>query len=95
LFKRLRGDEPDDPILARLSPQERSILEHIAEGKTNRQIAEDMFLAEKTVKNYVSNLLAKMGMHRRSEAAAYMARITAQREDDYPPEEWPNGDPSA
>lgn len=95
LFKRLRGDEPDDPILARLSPQERSILEHIAEGKTNRQIAEDMFLAEKTVKNYVSNLLAKMGMHRRSEAAAYMARITAQREDDYPPEEWPNGDPTA
>jgi two-component system response regulator DevR len=93
LFKRLRGDEPDDPILARLSPQERSILEHIAEGKTNRQIAEDMFLAEKTVKNYVSNLLAKMGMHRRSEAAAYMARITAQKEEDYPPEEWPNGDP--
>ncbi|HEY5685655.1 MAG TPA: response regulator transcription factor [Acidimicrobiia bacterium] len=92
LFKRLRGDEPDDPVLARLSPQERSILEHIAEGKTNRQIAEDMFLAEKTVKNYVSNLLAKMGMHRRSEAAAYMARITAQKEDDYPPEEWPNGD---
>jgi two-component system response regulator DevR len=76
LFKRLRGDEPDDPVLARLSPQERSILEHIAEGKTNRQIAEDMFLAEKTVKNYVSNLLAKLGMARRTEAAALAARLT-------------------
>jgi DNA-binding NarL/FixJ family response regulator len=91
LFRRLRGDEPEDPLLARLSPQERTILEHIAEGKTNRQIAEAMFLAEKTVKNYVSNMLAKMGMHRRSEAAAYMARLTANQSDEYPPEEWPEG----
>ncbi|MGF1664809.1 MAG: response regulator [Acidimicrobiia bacterium] len=91
LFRRLRGDEPEDPLLARLSPQERAILEHIAEGKTNRQIAEEMFLAEKTVKNYVSNMLAKLGMHRRSEAAAYMARLSAHRDDDYPPEEWPEG----
>lgn len=90
LFRRLRGEDTDDPLLARLSPQERTILEHIAEGKTNRQIAEDMFLAEKTVKNYVSNLLAKLGMHRRSEAAAYMARVSANKEQ-YPPEEWPNG----
>jgi two-component system, NarL family, response regulator DevR len=90
LFKRLRGGEPDDPILARLSPQERTILEHISEGKTNRQIAEEMFLAEKTVKNYVSNLLAKMGMSRRSEAAAYLARLQAKQEEDYPPEEWQN-----
>ncbi len=88
LFKRLRGDEPDDPILARLSPQERTILEHIAEGKTNRQIAEEMFLAEKTVKNYVSNLLAKLGMSRRSEAAAYAARLEAERERRFPPEDW-------
>lgn len=88
LFKRLRGGEPEDPLLARLSPQERTILGHIAEGKTNRQIAEEMFLAEKTVKNYVSNLLAKMGMSRRSEAAAYMARLEARKEEDYPPEEW-------
>jgi two-component system response regulator DevR len=91
LFRRLRGDEPEDPLVARLSPQERAILEHIAEGKTNRQIAEEMFLAEKTVKNYVSNMLAKLGMHRRSEAAAYMARLSAHRDDDYPPEEWPEG----
>jgi DNA-binding NarL/FixJ family response regulator len=91
LFRRLRGDEPDDPLLARLSPQERTILEHIAEGKTNRQIAEEMFLAEKTVKNYVSNMLAKLGMHRRSEAAAYMARVAASNEEEYPPEEWPPG----
>ncbi len=91
LFRRLRGEEePDDPLLARLSPQERAILLHIAEGKTNRQIANEMFLAEKTVKNYVSNLLAKLGMHRRSEAAAYMARVSAHKED-YPPEEWAEG----
>ncbi|MDH3518228.1 MAG: response regulator transcription factor [Acidimicrobiia bacterium] len=93
LFRRLRGEDIDDPMLSRLSPQERAILEHISEGKTNRQIAEDMFLAEKTVKNYVSNLLAKLGMHRRSEAAAYMARVSANKEQ-YPPEEWPNGDPT-
>ena len=47
-----------------------------------------MFLAEKTVKNYVSNLLAKMGMSRRSEAAAYAARVEEQRKHQYPPEEW-------
>lgn len=89
LFRRIRGEEPDDPLLARLSPQERTILAHIAEGKTNRQIAEEMFLAEKTVKNYVSNLLAKLGMERRTEAAAYMARLEAKRREEYPPEEWP------
>ena len=61
--------------LRRLSDQERRILELIAEGRTNRQIAEAMFLAEKTVRNYVSNLLAKLGMERRSEAAAYGARL--------------------
>jgi len=90
LFKKLRGDEPEDPLIAKLSPQERTILGHIAEGKTNRQIAEDMFLAEKTVKNYVSNLLSKLGMNRRTEAAAYMARLTAQKQEEYPPEEWPD-----
>jgi two-component system response regulator DevR len=87
--RRLRGEEADDPLLATLSPQERRILGHISEGKTNRQIAEDMFLAEKTVKNYVSNMLAKMGMSRRTEAAAYAARLEAQKEKNYPPEEWP------
>ena len=88
LFARIRGDEPDDPLLARLSPQERKILDLISEGKTNRQIAESLFLAEKTVKNYVSNLLSKLEMSRRSEAAAYAARLQADRAKKYPPEEW-------
>ncbi len=88
LFRKLRGDEPDDPLLARLTPQERKILDHIAEGLTNREISEEMFLAEKTVKNYVSNLLAKLEMSRRSEAAAYAARLAARRDQEYPPEAW-------
>jgi DNA-binding NarL/FixJ family response regulator len=89
VFRRIRGEEPDDPLLARLSKQERKILDLIAEGLTNRQIAERMFLAEKTVKNYVSNVLAKLDMGRRSEAAAYAARLEAQRQNRYPPEQWP------
>ena len=88
LFARIRGDESDDPLLSRLSPQERRILDLISEGKTNKQIAEDMFLAEKTVKNYVSNLLSKLEMSRRSEAAAYAARLQADRAKKYPPEDW-------
>ncbi len=69
-----RGDEQDE-VLGRLTEQERRILDLIGEGLTNRQIAEAMYLAEKTVKNYVSNLLMKMGMARRTEAAAYIARV--------------------
>lgn len=88
LFERLRSGPKTDPLLAKLSDQEREIVHHIADGLTNKQIAEEMFLAEKTVKNYVSNLLAKMGMSRRSEAAAYVARIEAET-DTLPPEEWP------
>ena len=65
---------PDDN-LALLTEQERRILDLIAEGLTNRQIGERMFLAEKTIKNYVSNVLMKLGMSRRSEAAAYAARL--------------------
>lgn len=90
LFERLRTGPKTDPLLAKLSDQEREIVHHIADGKTNKQIAEEMFLAEKTVKNYVSNLLAKMGMSRRSEAAAYVARLEAEKES-LPPEEWPSG----
>ena len=80
VLERLRHPEPahEDP-LAGLSPQERRILDHIAEGMTNRQIGEAMFLAEKTVKNYVSNLLTKLGMSRRTEAAAYAARLAERR----------------
>lgn len=58
-----------------LTRQERRIFDYIGEGKTNRQIATEMFLAEKTIKNYVSNLLAKLGMARRTEAAALSARL--------------------
>ena len=70
----LRGhrDKPDP--LAGLTPQERRILELIGEGLTNRQIGERLFLAEKTVKNYVSVLFAKLGMQRRTQAAAYASR---------------------
>ena len=88
LFNNVRDADRDDELIARLSGQERRILSRLAQGKTNREIAEEMFLAEKTVKNYVSNLLAKMGMSHRSEAAAYAARIEEQRKHHYPPEEW-------
>ena len=73
VLERLRTPEEDE--LAALTDQERRVLDLIAEGLTNRQIGERMFLAEKTVKNYVSNLLSKLGMSRRSEAAAYTARL--------------------
>ena len=79
VLERLRHKDDDDE-LAVLTDQERKILELIAEGLTNRQIGERMFLAEKTVKNYVSNLFAKLGMSRRTEAAAYAARL-AERKD--------------
>ena len=72
-----RPTEKDE--LAALTDQERRVLDLVAEGLTNRQIGERMFLAEKTVKNYVSNLLAKLGMSRRSEAAAYAARLAERR----------------
>ena len=74
VLERLRDEPEEDERLERLTDQERRILDLLAEGLTNRQIAEQMFLAEKTVKNYVSNLLAKMGMARRTEAAVYAAR---------------------
>jgi two-component system response regulator DevR len=71
--RRLR--ESEEGRLDDLTPQERRIFDLIGEGYTNRQIAQDMYLAEKTVKNYVSNLLAKLGMSRRTEAAALAARL--------------------
>jgi DNA-binding NarL/FixJ family response regulator len=89
LFERLRSGPRTDPLLGRLSDQEHEIVMRIADGKTNKQIAEEMFLAEKTVKNYVSNLLAKLGMSRRSEAAAYVARMEGAK-DAEAPEEWPD-----
>jgi two-component system response regulator DevR len=77
VLERLRA--PADDELGALTDQERRILDLIAEGHTNRQIAEQMYLAEKTVKNYVSNLLAKLGMSRRTEAAVYAARLAERR----------------
>jgi two-component system response regulator DevR len=79
VLERLRNPTPENDPLAELTGQERRILDLIAEGRTNRQIAEAMFLAEKTVKNYVSHLLAKLGMERRAEAAAYAARLSERR----------------
>lgn len=83
VMERLRLGAPEDERLSRLSGQEKKILGHIAEGKTNRQIATEMFLAEKTVKNYVSNLLSKLDMSRRSEAAAYAARLEERKQHPY------------
>jgi two-component system response regulator DevR len=77
VLERLRAPVADP--LAALTPQERRILALITEGMTNRQIGEQMFLAEKTVKNYVSHLLAKLGMERRTEAAAYAATLAERR----------------
>ena len=66
----------DEPVeLRSLTEQERRILEHVAEGLTNREIAGRMFLAEKTVKNYVSSLLAKLGVERRTQAAVLASRL--------------------
>ena len=81
-----------------LTPQERRILEHIAAGLTNRQIGEEMFLAEKTVKNYVTSVLAKLGMERRTQAAVFAAtheggpRGTSRTERDLRP--CPTGGPA-
>ena len=75
----LRRAHEEHEGVERLTPREREILELIAAGKTNRQIGAELYLAEKTVKNYVSNLLAKLGMGRRSEAAAYAARLAERR----------------
>ncbi len=77
VLERLRAPAADP--LAALTPQERRILDLITEGMTNRQIGEEMFLSEKTVKNYVSHLLMKLGMERRTEAAAYAATLAERR----------------
>lgn len=80
VLDRLRNGEKHDDRLDVLSDQERRILDLIGEGMTNRQIGEAMHLAEKTVKNYVSSLLAKLGMERRTQAAAFVARMSAENE---------------
>jgi DNA-binding NarL/FixJ family response regulator len=78
MMARLRDQASRKDPLAALSDQERRILELIGEGLTNRQIGGRMYLAEKTVKNYVSNLLAKLDMQRRTQAAALAAQLKAE-----------------
>ncbi len=73
LRARWADGQEKDPRLRSLTPQERRVLDHVAAGETNRQIGEAMSLAEKTVKNYVTSVLAKLGMERRTQAAVYVA----------------------
>ena len=73
VLERLRRGPGEDELIARLTPHERKVLVLIADGLTNRQIAERLHLAEKTIKNYVTSVLSKMGMARRTEAAVYAA----------------------
>jgi DNA-binding NarL/FixJ family response regulator len=80
VLERLRSGTKHDPRLDSLTEQERKILELIGEGLTNRQIGERLHLAEKTVKNYVSSLLAKLGMERRTQAAAFVVRLEERGE---------------
>jgi DNA-binding NarL/FixJ family response regulator len=75
VLERLRKGPETDERLAHLTDQERRILDLVADGLTNRQIAEQVHLAEKTVKNYVSNILSKLGMQRRTQAAVYAAGL--------------------
>jgi DNA-binding NarL/FixJ family response regulator len=80
VLERLRKGPEEDELIARLSKQEREVLVLLAEGLSNKQIGERMFLAEKTIKNYVTSVLSKMGMTRRTEAAVYAARHLSSEE---------------
>jgi DNA-binding NarL/FixJ family response regulator len=79
VLERVRRGQQQDP-LAQLTEQEQLILDHITEGRTNKEIAREVNLSDKTVKNYVSNILGKLEMSRRSQAAAYMADRRARRD---------------
>jgi two-component system response regulator DevR len=81
LMAKLRGATAKPDPLSGLSEQERILLGLLAEGLTNKQIADRMFLAEKTVKNYVSRLLAKLGMERRTQAAVFATKLERSRND--------------
>ena len=74
-----RISDSDEGVLDDLTTQERKIFDLIGVGYSNRQIADELFLAEKTIKNHITNLLAKLGMSRRTEAAALAARIEERR----------------
>jgi len=76
VLERIRSGGAPEPVeLQSLTPQERRILELITEGMTNRQIGEQLYLAEKTVKNYVTSILSKLGMHRRTQAAVLASKL--------------------
>lgn len=79
VLERIRTGRQGDDRLADLTDQERRILELIGEGLTNRQIGDSLHLAEKTVKNYVSSILAKLGMQRRTQAAAFVTRVHVEQ----------------
>jgi two-component system response regulator DevR len=81
VLERMRRIATDDDELAALTKQERKILTLVAEGKTNKEIAADVFLSDKTVKNYVSSILAKLNLERRAQAAAYVARMQGHAPD--------------
>ena len=76
VLDRIRNGPPEDPDLRELTPQERRILELVVEGLTNREVARHMNLSEKTVKNYVSSVLAKLGLTSRTQAAVFAAKRT-------------------
>lgn len=73
------AEVPDNVLFSNLSPQERRILGLVTSGATNREIAENLSLAEKTVRNYVSNILGKVGMKNRTQLAAAVARMRSSR----------------
>ena len=80
LMERLRAPARQDPLVQGLTPRELEIIDLIADGCTNRQIGERMFLAEKTVKNYVTSVLMKLGMERRTQAAVFGSAVRLRRE---------------
>ena len=84
VLERIRRGPEEDELIARLSPQEREVLQLLAEGLTNRQIAARLYLAEKTIKNCVTSVLSKMGMARRTEAAVYAATHLDKAKRDQP-----------
>ena len=84
VMDRVRDGSPTDSRLAALTTREREVLDYIADGLTNRQIGERMYLAEKTVKNYVSSLLAKLGLERRTQAAVLATRLFGGGADHHP-----------
>ena len=88
LSARIRSGGDGGNRLDLLSPQERKVLDLVALGKSNKQIAQEMYLSDKTVKNYVSHILAKLELASRTEAAAYVAKIAAEHSVMYPAEDW-------